>query len=507
MVNQRKMGAVLSYVNIIASFLVGFLYTPFMLRLLGQSEYGLYSLIGSVVGYLSILDLGLSNTIVRYAARNRVTGSDDSEAELNWLFLFIYSIIGIVTAIIGSILYANIENLFGHTLNTGEMERAKIMMILLIINFTFTFPLSIFGSIMQAYERFVWLRVVNISRVLLNPFFVMPLLLVGYGSVMMVVISTILNFACLLTNVYYCFYHLHVKFKRGNYEWSFLREIVVYSLFIFLNAIMDKIYWGTGQFILGIVSGTMEVAIYAVAMQFMMMYMSFSTAISGVLLPKVTMMVANRTSSEELTNLMIKIGRLQYIIISYILLIFFLVGKEFLYLWAGKNYLSAYPIILLLMGALFIALVQNAGIAILQAMNLNKYRMTVYSIIAFVNVIVSIPLAKMYGGIGCAIATALALVISTGLIMNRYYQKKIHIDVKLFWKSIGSMTSSAILLLVISYLYQYFVVLTYSWMHFAIEFFVYSIIYFLLLFVLNMNSYEKKIFYTIFDRIKKEGYK
>ncbi|KMO85527.1 teichoic acid transporter [Megasphaera cerevisiae DSM 20462] len=503
MVNQRKMGAVLSYVNIIASLLVGLLYTPFMLRLLGQSEYGLYSLIGSVVGYLSILDLGLSNTIVRYTARNRVIGNDNSEAELNWLFLFVYLIIGIITAILGSILYANIENLFGNTLSMGEMERAKVMTLLLIFNLTFTFPLSVFGSIMQAYERFVWLRIINIVRVLLNPLIILPLLIVGYGSVMMVVVSTILNFICLLTNVYYCFHYLHIKFKRGKYQYLFLKEIMIYSFFIFLNVIMDKIYWGTGQFILGIVSGTLEVAIYSIAMQFMMMYMNFSTAISGVLLPGVTMMIANQTSSEELTNLMIKIGRLQYIIISYILLIFFLVGKEFLYLWAGKNYLSAYPIILLLMGALFIALVQNAGIAILQAMNLNKYRMTVYSIIAFVNVIVSIPLAKMYGGIGCAIATPLALVISTGLIMNRYYQKKIHINVKLFWKSIGSMTSSAILLLVISYLYQYFVVLTYSWMHFAIEFFVYSSIYFLLLFVLNMNSYEKKIFYTIFDRIKK----
>ncbi|OKY52776.1 oligosaccharide flippase family protein [Megasphaera cerevisiae] len=503
MLSQRKTGAILSYVNIIASLLVGLVYTPIMLRLLGQSEYGLYSLIGSVVGYLSILDLGLSNTIVRYIARNRVTNSDTSEAELNWLFLFIYSIIGVITAVVGSILYANIETLFSNTLSSGEMERAKLMMLLLIFNFTFTFPLSVFGSIMQAYERFIWLRIVNILRVLLNPLIVLPLLMAGYGSVMMVIISTVLNFACLLTNVYYCFHYLHVKFKRGNYQYSFLKEIMIYSFFIFLNIIMDKIYWGTGQFILGIVSGTLEVAIYAVAMQFMLMYMNFSTAISGVLLPKVTMMIANRTNSEELTNLMIKIGRLQYIIISYILLLFLLIGKEFLYLWAGENYLSAYPIVLLLMGALFIALVQNAGIAILQAMNLNKYRMSVYSIIAFINVIVSIPLARMYGGIGCAIATALALVLSTGVIMNRYYQKKIHINVKRFWKNIGSMSTSAIVLIVGGYLVQYFIPFTYSWSHFFIKFLVYSIVYFLLLFTLNMNSYEKGIFYTIFNKVKR----
>ena len=62
--NQRRWGALLSYVNIILTVAVGLLYTPLMLRLLGQSEYGLYSLIGSVIGYLSVLDMGLGNTLV-----------------------------------------------------------------------------------------------------------------------------------------------------------------------------------------------------------------------------------------------------------------------------------------------------------------------------------------------------------------------------------------------------------------------------------------------------------
>ena len=59
--NQRKWGALLSYVNNIATIIVGLAYTPIMLRLLGQSEYGLYSLVGSIVGYLSVLDMGLGD--------------------------------------------------------------------------------------------------------------------------------------------------------------------------------------------------------------------------------------------------------------------------------------------------------------------------------------------------------------------------------------------------------------------------------------------------------------
>lgn len=493
MKNQLKIGAILSYVNILAGLIVGLGYTPIMIRLLGQSEFGLYSLIGSLVAYLSVLDMGLGNTIVRYVSRNRAVGDKRSESELNGLFLAIYSVIGLITLIVGSILYFNVDNMFRATLSADQIERAKIMMILLIFNIAISFPLSVFASLMQAYERFIFLRIFNIISVLLKPIIALPFLFMGYGAVTLVVTATIVNIACLLTNVYYCFKYLDIHFSKGHFEKAFLYEISGYAFFIFLNAIMDKIYWGTGQFILGMVSGTIQVAIYAIAMQFMNMYMQFSNAISGVLLPKVTMMVANGTTKVELTNLMVKIGRLQYIIIGYILVMFFLVGKEFIYLWAGENYLSAYPMILILMIGLLIALVQNAGIAILQAMNLNRYRMTAYTILAVINIFTSVILAKMYGGLGCAISTSIAIFISSGLIMNRYYHKRIGIDIPLFWKNIIHMMPSAFILIVLVEIFQMNVSLEYSWLYFVIKVVVYTLIYMILMYFIGMNGYEKNL--------------
>lgn len=492
--NQRKWGAALSYVNICATLAVGLLYTPVMLRLLGQSEYGLYALIGSFAGYLGVLDLGLGNTIVRYTARNRAVGTPKREAELNGLFLVLYSGIGLLTVIVGGIMYSQMETLFGATLDAGEMARARIMMLLLIGNFAFTFPLSIFASIMQAYERFIFLRVVNILRVLLNPCIVLPFLLLGYGSVMIVVVTTVLNFACLLTNVWYARHYLHVHFRWGRFERPFLREVAVYSFFIFLNAIMDKVYWGTGQFILGMVSGTVEVAIYAVAMQFMMIYMQFSGAISGVLLPKVTMLVAEGAGPQALSALFTRIGRLQYIVVAYIFILFVLVGREFIALWAGADYLAAYPLVVLLMAALFIALVQNTGIAILQAENRNRYRMTAYTVAAALCFAVSFPLAHLWGGWGCAVATAAALFISTGYVMNRYYQRVIGLDIPAFWRSLAHMSIGPGLLLLGGCLWQaYLGGDTYRWDHFIGRALVYSAAYGLLLYGLGLNEEEKQL--------------
>ena len=375
------------------------------------------------------------------------------------------------------------------------------MMLLLIFNFAFTFPLSIFASIMQAYERFVWLRVVNILRVILNPCMVLPLLLCGYGSVMMVVVTTVLNLSCLLTNVWYCYRHLQVKFCWGHYERPFLREVAVYSFFIFLNAIMDKIYYSSGQFILGIVSGTVEVAIYAVAMQFIAIYMQFSGAISGVLLPKVTMMVSRGVDAQTLSDLFIRIGRLQYFVVVYIMTMFALVGREFLFLWAGEGYLPAYLIVLLFMMADFTALVQNTGIAILQAMNLNRYRMTVYTVAAGICFVASFPMAYQFGGMGCAIAATVVIVISTGFLMNRYYQRVIHLDMPRFWCNMLQMSTGSALFLLSGIALQYCYALPYGWGDFILRALAYSALYILLLYRLSMNDDERGLFQRILKRV------
>src|SRR5690606_9473672 len=153
------------------------------------------------------------------------------------------------------------------------------------------------------------------------------------------------------------------------------------------------------QFILGMVAGTLPVAVYAIAMQFKTLYMQFSTAISGLFLPRASMMVANKASNEELTRAMIKYGRVQYFVMSFILSGFILFGEPFINLWAGAGYGDAYYIALIVIVPLTLPLIQNFGISILYAKSLQKFRSIVLIAMAVLNVIMTIPLAETYGGI------------------------------------------------------------------------------------------------------------
>lgn len=504
--NQFKLGAILSYSSVFVTILIALLYTPIMIRLLGQSEYGLYAMLGSISAYLSIMDLGLGNAIVRYTARNRAIGDKDSAARLNGMFLLLYSIIGFLTILVGIILYNSVEKVFTSSLTNLELEKAKIMVIILIINFAISFPLSIFGSIMQAHERFITVKIVEIFRSILVPIITLPFLFLGYGSVTMVVITSILNISCLLFNMYYCFKYLQIDFYFGKLDYPLLREILGYSFFIFLGVIVDQINWNTGQIILGAVSGTVAVAVFAIAMQFIKLYLQFSTSISGLFLPRVSMMVANNVNDEELSKMMIKFGRIQFIIMAFILSGFILFGYSFIGIWAGESYKNAYYMGLIIMIPITIPLIQNVGLSILQAKNLQGFRSIVLILVAILNVIISIPLAKSYGGSGVAAGTGISYLLGNALIMNIYYHRKIGLDMPLFWRNIFLISIPVIVSLVLGYGIN--IVIPHAGVIFFIfKVIIFTIFYFILMWFFGFNLYEKNILKSILYKVKYTIYK
>lgn len=492
-VNQLKAGAFLSYVSIALNNIIGLLYTPFMLRMMGQSEYGLYSLVASVVAYLTILDLGFGNAIVRYTAKFRAEGKIREQYEMFGMFFLLYIGIGILSLLVGLVLYFNIDYLFDATMNEGELYKIRIMMLLMIFNLAFTFPMSIWGAIITAYENFVFQKLVGIVRVILNSLVMIMMLLMGYRAIGMVVVTTIFNVVTLLINYWYCKRELKIQVRFGHFRWGFFKEVSVYSFWIFLNAIMDRIYWSTGQFVLGVFKGAATVAVYAVAIQLQAIYMGFSTAISGVFLPKVTAMVTKENNEKAISDLFIRTGRIQYIIMAFILTGFIVFGKSFICLWAGAEYEDAYRIALCFFIPLTVPLIQNLGITILQARNQMKFRSTLYVVIAVASLCISVPLAKLYGGIGCAVGTALALIVGQIFVMNIYYHRIIHIDILKFWKEIGKMSLTPLVIGLLFYcLFRVYEINT-VWM-FVVSLLVFLLVYIPLFWFSGMNSYEKELF-------------
>lgn len=490
--NQLRTGAVLNYVIIALNTIVGLAYTPYMLRCLGQNEYGLYSLVSSVIAYLTLLDFGFGNAIIRYTAKFRAEGKKKEQWEMFGMFLIVYTIIGVLSFIGGLLLYYNVDNLFDRTMTGEEIKQAQTMMLLLTFNLAITFPLSIFGSIITAYENFVFQRLISITRIIISTGILVLILAIGLKAVALVVVQTVFNVLVLLVNLLYCLKKLKIKIIFNRINWILIKEIAVFSFWIFLNAIMDKIYWGSGQFVLGSICGTSAVAIFSIAIMLQQMYMQFSTSIANVLLPKLTAMTATRKSDKEISDIFIRTGRLQFIVLTLILAGFILFGKEFISIWAGHEYTPSYYIALIFFIALFVPLVQNTGISILQARNQMKFRSLLYLIISMISLLFQIYLSKRMGVIGCAISIGGALIIGQGLVMNIYYSMKQRIDIIKFWKEIGQMLIGPLLLTLASY-YVFHLFDLSNIVSLTISIIVFTVCYSLILWIFSMNSYEKQL--------------
>lgn len=442
---QRNAGMILSYISIGISYLVALLYTPVLLRLLGQSEYGLYTLSTSVVNYLNLLSFGIGASYVRFYAKSKSAGDDKKVASLNSMYVLIFSGIGILTLLIGSVLIINVDIFLGKGLTTDELSRSKVIMNILVINIAIAFPASVFSSYLTANERFIIIRFVQILKQILNPLLVLPLLLMGKSSISIAVIMLLVNVVADVCYIFYALKKVNMSFGLEYLDIKLLVEIFCFSFFIFLNSVVNEINWNLDKFLLGIFHGTTAVAVYGVAAQFNTCIMSFSTAVSNVYVPQVNQIMSKENGKKEINALFIRLGRIQFIIVFFIIMLFAILGRPFIIFWAGTGYKDAYWIILLLAASELIPLTQNIGIEIQRAQNKHHFRAILYFIIALLNLCISIPLGRKFGGIGCALGTALGQIIGNIIIMDWYYYRKLDIDIKEYWRNVIKLFPALVL--------------------------------------------------------------
>mgnify|MGYP004481217903 CR=1 FL=1 len=491
-INQKKIGIILSYFSQIIQILTGVIYTPIMLRLLGQSEYGLYQLVYSVVSYLSLLSFGFTASYMRFYSRAKAQDNGEEIDRLNGMFIIIFIVIAMVCLLCGFVMIENIETIFANGLTNKEYPIAKKLMALMVFNLALTFPNSVFDAFTSAHERFFFQKLLICLQNILNPFLMLPLLLLGYGSIGMICVTTILTITKLVVNIWFSIKKLQVHFIFNGFKLKFFKEMWIFTIFIFINQIIDQINWSVDKFLLGRIVGTTAVAIYGLGGQINTMYLQFSTSISNVFVPKVNEIVATSDDNKELTKLFTKIGRIQFIVLSLILTGFVFFGKPFMKLWGGEGYAESYYVALWLIFPVTVPLIQNLGIEIQRAKNMHKARSIVYLFIAIANVIISIPLIKQFGATGAAIGTAITLFMGNIIFMNWYYDKRIGLDMLYFWKEIIKFVPALIIPCIVGTIIMQSVNISGIIELIGLVFF-YTVIYFVSMYFWGMNKVEKQL--------------
>lgn len=491
--SQLKSGVMLSYVHMALQNLISLVYTPFMLKTLGQSDFGLFNLVNSVVSYLGLLSFGFSSAYTRYYYKAKADGGEKEVAKTNGMFFVIFAVIGTVALIAGMIMVAGIDIVFGNSLTNTELEKARIIMILSVINTAISFFGYVFNAHINAKEKFVFVKLMNIATTICSPMITLPLLLMGYRVVMIPVVSLILKVITTAINVYFSVYKLEMKFSFKGLQFGKVKEMFAFSFFIFLNQVVDQLNWNVDKYVIGYFSGTASVAVYSIGASINSIYVSISSSISSVFAPRINRMVADTDDNGALTDLMIRVGRIQFMILALILTGFIFFGYYFLIgYYAGPGYEKAYAVTLLLISPITIPLIQNIGIEIQRAKNRHQFRSIVYTAVAILNLLISIPLCKKYGILGSAFGTTLGITIGHVIIMNWFYHRRLGLEIPRFWINIFKLLPGLILPVAFGVVCAKIIVIDNA-VKFLVCGFVYVAIYGASMWIFAMNESEREL--------------
>ena len=431
MVNQRKIGIILSYVYTATHVVVNLIYVPLLLGTIRQSEYGLYQLVGSLIAYISIMESLLSAGVVRYYCKYKNENNQEKMENVLAISQRIYSVFALIICVCGVVLIFAFKSLYSSSLTPFEMQESIIMLILLIVNIIINIMNYVYVAVITANEKFIFLKVISILSTIVQPALVF-LLIKKYPYAIVIVISVVLiNLIVALVRRTYATIVLNATIHYHGQDSEFVKGLFQLSSAILFALIADQIFWKADQLIIGKILNTSAVAVYSVGSQIYMNYTPLGTAISSVFMSKLSKLYDVEKDIQSISELFIKVGRIAFLFLGG----FILFGQEFILLWAGEGYKDAYYVAVIIMIPLTVDAMQNLGLTILQVMNKYAFRGKVYFAIAIINIITTVFLVKTVGIVGAAISTAISMAIGNGVIMNLYYNK-LGLNMRKFWKEI-----------------------------------------------------------------------
>lgn len=489
----KKFGVLLGYIAMFIQNISSFVLTPLLIIAFGNGNFGVYRLILSISSYFALADLGLSNAIVRYISEYRAKNDKISESRFVSLIVIIDIFVGSILMLGGFVIYLRLPIIFGSSFLPTEIDLLSSLFFLTLINGVFNLFTNITTGIIKSYENFAFLKIINILSTFVRFGVALILISLSKNAFAIVLLDTILSLLLLIITTVFCIINLKIKLSFKLLNRIYAKQILSYSIIVFIDAIAFHLFWNADNFIIGIFLSSSAIALYSIGTQISTLFFSLSIIVSDVIMPGIVAKVTNNATDSDLTDEMTKIGRIKLMFLALPVIGFIFLGKEFIVFWVGVEFLQAYWISLLVIIPSTIAGVFDAGLYIMWAKNKHKVKSIVSLTIALLNIVISIILVQAIGVIGAAIGTAFAYIVGYNIFNTIYFHKILGLNMFKFIKDTLKGVWKAILSISI---FAFLVTLNTSTnvFEFVFKVFIISIAYVLMIYKTGFNENERQMF-------------
>ena len=501
---QIKYGSVISYALIIINIILGLVYTPWILKTVGSSDYGLYTLASSLIS-LFLLDFGMSAAVTRFISNYRAQNNQEEiDAFVSLALRFYIAICCGLTVVLAGV-FINIEKIYSN-LTTSEISNFKIVFLITAFFVIICFPVNICNGILNAYEQYIWLKGSDVLNKLGTVLATIIALLLHGGIISLVFINGFFNFITLIVKCAIVAKKTPVHVSSSSRGKIGFKEIFSFSAWTTVNSLSQQMVFNLIPSILEMVLNTFAITLYGFANVIEGYVFNITQAINGLFMPQVSRIVVNDKDARKVLPLMIKVGRINQSVISLLIIGLTVLGKEFVHLWVGDEYSLLYYCILFLTIPYFISASQQiAGTSII-VLNKVKYSAIICLSTGIANLIISYFIAKQFGVVGVCATIGTIFIIRT-VAMNLVYHFVLKIEIIKFFKSCHIVMFPGI---IISAVMSYFTIALFplsadgfkGWIFFGLKAAIVSLIYCCVMWLIGWNENEKHLIRSIIPKFR-----
>ena len=389
--SQIKLGAIMSYLSIGINIMTGLVYTPWMIASIGRP---------------------------------------DKANDCLGLVYKLYFYIDIFIFIILSTVYFFIPDIYKE-LTTDEIEKFKVVYAIAAIYSVLSFPFIPVNGILTATERFVALKLCEVGQKILIVVTMSLCLLHGYGLYALVLVNVFAGIVTIIVKLWLIkrYTRISVNFKYKNKKE--FKEIVGFSGWTTIVALAQRFVFSIVPTLLGMFTGSAAIAVFGIANILEGYVYTFANAIGGMFLPKVSRVYAQ--GNDDVLPLMIKVGRIQYMIVAAVILGFLCLGEDFINLWVGDSFSDSFICTVLIIIPSFLSSPQQIASEAVLAKNKVKKQAVIYFLTSIFNIVSACLFIYWWGTIGACISISATYFIRW-LLTNIYlYNRELNIDISKFY--------------------------------------------------------------------------
>lgn len=426
---SRSFGIVLQYLNTALNMISGVFLSAFLVRSLGDTEYGLYQTISSFVNYLVLLEFGTGAVITRNIAACR-TQSDRVKIQKSISTVWaINCILVVVILIVGAVFYCLLGTIYSKTLTIDQIQYGRKIFLVVLGILVASFYMSTLNGVLLGFERYELQPIITTIRLFARVFLLVFAVLAFRKSIVIAYVDLVIAVAIDVFLIFYSHKNFKIKFNFKEFDWGIFRDSLPLATAIFIQALVNQANSSVDKFVIGISLGPEEVTVYSVGLFVYSIFSSMTTIPITMYAPQVVKRIMEGMSPNDVSKQLIQPSRLIVIIGGTVLFGFFSVGRQFVTLLYGASYVLAWEVALIIMFPMLINMSNGIMINILDATNKRLARSCVLLITTLANIVLTVIWINKYGVIGACVATAVCTLLGQILLMDIYYYKALSIDI------------------------------------------------------------------------------